>query len=173
MEWEPVGLKKGEAKPRIRGRMATHKLGRKEMAKEIARAQGRKKQDPHLEALERAAEAWQRKKDEEGFRKRQEEREKAALNLIQGESKIEGQSQDLGVAGWLQQGLAQWAEQNQPESKKKGRRPNSATMAVILRRAVAREKASALGKKLPDPRVVALEQEAARWKKRKEKGTQR
>ena len=176
MEWEPVELKKEEAKPRLRGRMATHELARREMAKEIARVHGRKRRDPRLEALERAGEAWQRKKDEEEFRKRQEEREKAGspmkavpIKKIKAEAKIEGEPQDLGLAGWLQQGLAQWAEQNQPESKKgEGRRPNSATMAVILRRAVAREKALALGKKLPDPRVVALEQEAARWEKRKE-----
>ena len=176
MEWEPVELKKEEAKPRIRGRMATHELARKEIAEEIARVQGRKRLDPRLEALARAAEAWQRKKDEEELRKRQEEREKASSSIevvpikeIKAGAKIEGQPQDLGLAGWLQQGLAQWAEQNQPESKKgEGGRPNSATMAVILRRAVAREKALALGKKLPDPRVVALEQEAARWGKRKE-----
>jgi len=176
MEWEPVELKKGEAKPRIRGRMATHELARKEMAKEIARVHGRKRLDPHLVALERAAEAWQRKKDEEEFRKRQEEQGKAGFPMeampikeIKAGAKIESEPRDLGIAGWLQQGLAQWAEQNQPGAKRgEGRRPNSATMAVILRRAVAREKALALGKKLPDPRVVALEQEAARWKERKE-----
>jgi len=91
------------------------------------------------------------------------------VGLKKEEAKIEGQPQDLGIAGWLQQGLSRWAEQNQPESKKgEGRRLNSATMAVILRRVVAREKALALGRKLPDPRVIALEQEAARWGERKE-----
>ncbi len=176
MEWEPVELKKGEAKPRLRGRMATHELARKEIAKEIARVQGKKRRDPRLEALEQAAEAWQRKKAEEKFKKRQEEREKTGppmkavpIKGLKAEAKIEGEPQDLGIAGWLQQGLAQWAEQNQPGSKKReGRRLNSASMAVILRRAVAREKALALGKELPDPRVVALEQEAAQWEERKE-----
>jgi len=176
MEWEPVELKKEEAKSRLRGRMATHELARKEMAKEIARVQGRKRRAPRLEALERAAEAWQRKKDEEEFRKRQEEQKKTGSPMeavlikgLKAEAKIEGQPQDSGIAGWLQQGLAQWAEQNQPGAKRgEGRRPNSAGMGVMLRRAVAREKALALGKKLPDPRVVALEQEAAQWEKMKE-----
>jgi hypothetical protein len=172
MEWEP--LKKEEVKPRLRGRMSTHQLARREMAREIARLQGRKRRDPRVEALERAVEAWQRKKDEEEFRKRQEEQEKTGppMEVIKGVkagAKIEGQPQDSGIAGWLKQNLARWVEQNQPESKKgKERRVNSAGMGVMLRRAVAREKAIALGKRLPDPRVVALEQEAARWEERKE-----
>jgi len=59
------------------------------------------------------------------------------------EAKIE--PQDWEMAAWVQQGLARWMEQNQPEGKKEeGRRPNSATMAVLLKRAVAREKALAL-----------------------------
>jgi len=33
---------------------------------------------------------------------------------------------------------------------------------------MTREKALALGRKPPDPRVITLEQEAARWQKRKE-----
>jgi len=78
------------------------------------------------------------------------------VELNKGEAKIE--PQDLGIASWLQQGLAQWLEQNQPESKKgEGRRLNSSGMAVLLRRAVAREKALALGRKLPDTSVIALE----------------
>ena len=175
MEWNPVELKAEETKPRIRGRMATHELARKEIAEEIAKAQGGKRQGLRLEALERAAEAWQRRKDAEEFRKREEGQEKTGSQMeavpikeTRAEAKIEGQPQDLEVAGWLQQGLAQWAEKNQPEITKEGRRPNSATMAVILRRAVAREKALALGRELPDPRVIALEQEAARWEERKE-----
>ena len=42
-----------------------------------------------------------------------------------------------------------------------GRSPNSATMAIMLRKVMTREKALALGRELPDPRVITLEQEAA------------
>lgn len=174
MEWEIAKSKKKRSRPKVRGRMATHKLARKEMAEEIARVHGRKRRDPRLEAVERAAEAWHREKEKEEFRKRREEQQKTGslmgampIKEIKVETKIKTQSQDLGIVGWLQQGLARWAEKN-PESKKKERRPNSATMAVILRKAVAREKALALGRNLPDPRVIALKQEAARWRESKE-----
>jgi len=41
-------------------------------------------------------------------------------------------------------------------------------MAIMLRKAMTREKALALGREPPDPRVITLEQESARWQKRKE-----
>ena len=99
------------------------------------------------------------------FKKRKKEGEKAGVST----AKIESQPQDSGIAGWLQQGLARWMEQNQQVGKKEeGKKLNSATMAVLLRRAVAREKAMALGRKLLDPRVIALEREAACWVESKE-----
>lgn len=112
---------------------------------------------------------------DEEYKKRQEQRERGAPSMevtplrdVKTGARIEGQPQDLGIAGWLQQGLARWAEKDRPESRKEGRRANSATLAVMLRKAVAREKALALGRPLPDPRAVALEHEAARWKEREE-----
>lgn len=177
MEWETASaaeLSREEAKPKLRGHMAAHELARTEMAEEVARIRGRKRRDPRLEALERVAQAWQRKKAEK-VKKGQEQREKAApsievtpLRNVKTEARVEEQPQDLGIAGWLQQGLARWAEQNQPETRKEGRTPNSATLAVMLRKAVAREKALAFGKPLPDRRVIALEQEAARWGEKEE-----
>jgi hypothetical protein len=169
MECEAVKLDREGQKPGPRDGIATHELARKEMTREIARVRGRRGQDPRLEALERAAEAWQGGKKGEEFRKRREGREKAGAPMkavhirgLKTEAAIE--PQDSGIADWLQQGLARWMEQNQPKGKKgEGKKLNSATMAVLLRRAVAREKALALGRKLPDPRVIALEREAARW----------
>ena len=221
MECEAVKLDKEGQKPGPRGGMATHELARKEMTEEVARVRGRKRRDPHLQALERAAGAWQGRKKGEEFRKRRKESKKAGASTEVGqikdmktEAKIEPQDsgiagwlqqglarwmeqnqpeskkagastevrqikdmkteakiepQDSGIAGWLQQGLARWMEQNQPESKKdEGKKLNSATMAVLLRRAVAREKALALGRKLPNPHAIVLEQEAARWRESKE-----
>ena len=173
MEWKPIKSKKEDKRLKLRGRMATHEIARRRMAEEIARVQGRKKRNPHLEVLERAAQAWQRKKMEE-FRRKREERRKTdtsieiiPISIKEKEAKI--QHQDLGIVDWLQQGLAQWAKKNQPENKKEGkRRPNSAGMGVILRRAVAKEKALALGRKLPNPRAIILEREAAQWRKKKE-----
>jgi len=174
MECEAVKLDKEGQKPGPRGGMATHELARKEMTEEVARVRGRKRRDPHLHDLERAAEAWQGRKKGEEFRKRRKERKKAGAPMkavqirgLKAEAKIE--PQDSGIADWLQQGLARWMEQNQPESRKEeGEKLNSATMAVLLRRAVAREKALAFGRKLPDPRAIALEREAARWTESKE-----
>ncbi len=107
--------------------------------------------------------------------KRQEQRERGAPSIevtplrdVKTGARIEEQTQDLGIAGWLQQGLAQWAQKNRPQNRKEGRRPNSATLAVMLRKAVAREKALAFGRPLPDPRAVALKHEAARWKEKEE-----
>jgi len=204
MEWETASaaeLRREEEKPRFRGRMATHELARKEMAEELARIQGRKRRAPRLEALQRAAQAWQGKEAEEELKKRQEQREKAApsmevarmrdvktedefkksmkqeaapsievipLRNVKTEARVQEQPQDLGIAGWLQQRLARWAARNRPQSRKEGRRLNSATLAVMLRKAVAREKALAFGRPLTNPRAVALEQEAARWKEREE-----
>ena len=77
-----------------------------------------------------------------------------------------GQPWDSAIAGWLPQKLVQWMEKNQPGSRKEGRRINAAGLRVMLSREIVREKALALGRRLVDPRVIALELEA-RWKKRK------
>ena len=164
MEWEPVEIKKEEGKAKLRGDMAIYELARRETAQEIARAQGRERQNPRLEALERAAQAWQRKRADDELKKRHEEKRKFGSSIevipIRG-VKTERQSQDLGITGWLQRRLVQ--------EKKPGRRLNAAGMGVMLRRAIAREKALALGRKLPDPHIAALEQEAARWREGKDR----
>ena len=176
MEREAVKSDREGQKPAPGGAMATHELVRKEMTEEVAKVRGKKRRDSQLQDLERAAEAWQGRKKGKEFRKRRKERKKAGASTevrqikdMKTEAKIESQPQDSGIAGWLQQGLARWMEQNQPESKKdKGEKLNSATMSVLLRRAVAREKALAFGRKLPDPHAIALEREAARWRESKE-----
>jgi hypothetical protein len=174
MEWEAVELTREGQKPAPGGGMATRELARKEMAREVTRVRGKKKRDPRLQDLERAAEVWQGRKKGKEFKKRKKEGEKAGAPMkavrIRGlKTEAEIEPQDSGIADWLQQGLARWMEQNQPEGKKgEGEKLNSATMAVLLRRAVAREKAMALGRKLPDPRAIVLEREAARWVESKE-----
>lgn len=195
MEWEPAELRKEEAKARPKGGMATRELARREMAEEIARVQGRKRRDPRLETLERVAEAWQRKQADEEMERRLREKEKIHHECDQwGKAKedtgipvhikdtppkwtgtevgVESRTDDSSIAGWLQQGLARWAQEKQPEGQKKGRRPNSATMSMILRRALAREKALAWGRPLANHRLVELEQEAAQWRQRKEEEKQ-
>jgi hypothetical protein len=165
MEWEAVELTREGQKPAPGGGMATRELARKEMTREVTRVRGKKKRDPRLQDLEQAAEAWQGRKKGKEFKKRKKEGEKAGVST----AKIESQPQDSGIVGWLQQGLARWMEQNQQVGKKEeGKKLNSATMAVLLRRAVAREKAMAFGRRLPDPRAIVLEREAARWVESKE-----
>lgn len=191
LEGEPFGLKKQEANPGFAGRGGARELARKQMAEEVAIVRVRKGQDPRLEASQPAAQAWRRKGADNGFERRLKEREKihqefekwrkgteqagspspgqgTPLKSTKAGVEIEDRSQDLGIAGWLEQGLGQWAQRNEPESKKIRTRPNSAALAMMIRRAVARETALALGKPLPGPHAFALEQAAAEWQRRQE-----
>lgn len=158
MEWQILRPKK--AKLRRRGGVAVHELARKQMVVETAKSRGRKRENLRLETLERAEGDWQKKK---GKRRDEEGKTISSIKFV-----AINESQDLGIVGWLQQGLAWWAEKN-PESKKKEKRPNSADMAVILRKAVAKEKALTLGRKLPDLHVIVLKHKATRWQESKEK----
>jgi hypothetical protein len=171
MEWQILRPKK--AKLRRRGGVAVHELARKQMVVETAKSRGRKRENLRLETLERAEGDWQKKK---GKRRDEEGKTISSIKFVaidnryenKGKTRVENESQDLGIVGWLQQGLAWWAEKN-PESKKKEKRPNSADMAVILRKAVAKEKALTLGRKLPDLHVIVLKHKATRWQESKEK----
>ncbi|MCX6000140.1 MAG: hypothetical protein NTU41_11295, partial [Chloroflexi bacterium] len=69
---------------------------------------------------------------------------------------------------WQHKGLVQWVEENQPQNLKDGRRHNSASMAVMLRTTVARERALALGKPRRGPHALELEQQAAAWQRKQE-----
>ena len=177
MEWKTLQPNKEERekKTAFRGGMAAHELARKEMAKEAARAQGRKLQDPRLEALERAATAWHREKEQERLRKNREEsgRSKASVTCIDiapvtgarvKEAKRSEGKQAAGDINWPPLKLPRPGG----EGEVKKRRLNSASMGVLVRKAVAREKRIALGIPRPDPFLVAFEQEAARWRESKE-----
>ena len=84
-----------------------------------------------------------------------------------------GEPQELGIVEWLGKGLAQWADENQRQDERQVRTPNGAALAVMLRKAVAAEKALALGRSRAGPRASALEREAAEWKRREEEKEKR
>jgi len=66
---------------------------------------------------------------------------------------------DAQAFGWIRHTVADWTRGNQPAVIPR-RRLNSASISVLARRMMAREKARALGRKLPDFRACALVLEA-------------
>ncbi|MFC1999633.1 hypothetical protein ACFLXE_02610 [Chloroflexota bacterium] len=84
-----------------------------------------------------------------------------------------GEPQELGIAEWLGKGLARWADENRRRDRRPVSRANGAALAMMLRRAVATEKALALGRSLLGPRASTLERDAAEWKRREEEKEKR
>jgi len=154
-----------------------HTTARRAMAQEKARISGKKKpKDPRVVALEEAAQAWQRQKEEERIQEElrlEAERRRGALGVdfarIGLEEHIKGKDaehRETEAIGWIQHPLAELTHKD--TSPKVRRRLNSATIWLFGRRLMAREWARALGKKLPDPRAVALEREVSIWEERRE-----
>jgi hypothetical protein len=84
----------------------------------------------------------------------------------QGEAR-ERLPEESGLCGWQQQALDHWSREHSPETKKQRIRVNSATLSVMVRRAVAREKALAFRKPPRIPSVVMPERAAA-WSARRQ-----
>lgn len=174
MEWKTLPPEK-EKKTGLRSDVGAHELARKEMAREMARVRGRKPQDPRLEAVERAASAWHREKKGARLRKGREERgrSKTSLSCIE-VTPVTGKRVEEAKRGEGKQaaGDINWPSLKPPQPGGEGevqkRRLNSASMSVLVRKAVAREKRIALGIPLPDPFLVTFEKEAARWRESKE-----
>ncbi|MCG2675783.1 hypothetical protein L6386_00190 [bacterium] len=136
----------------------------------------KRRRDPRAEALERSAEAWKKKEEAKKRAKLEEEervRMEGAVSPISFESLIEAKKKPRGsgippkagkeeTIGWKQHPV------KGKEEKEKRRDINAASIWVFARRLMAREWAKALGKRLPDPRVTALQEEAEAWRKEKE-----
>jgi len=159
-------------------RESPHATAKMMVAQEKARISGKKKpKDPRVAALEEAAQAWQRQKEEErihGELRLEAERRRGALGLnlaeIRAEDYIKGKDTDhreMEAIGWSQHPIAELVRKDTSEPKTKGRL-NAASIWVFGRKLMAREWARALGKKLPDPRALALEREARIWDERRE-----
>jgi len=176
MDWDTSKFKlKEEKKEKAlkRGKAAIMNLARDEMARILGK---KKKRNPRVEALERAGEEWKTKEEIEKRKKRQKEAEQrrekfvSPIEIVKAKTEWVGKAKDkkseYGIVDWLKQGMESWKKKTgiEPKEKKKSPRPNSALMGVIVRSMVNKERARAFGKRLPDPRVVALEQEAAQLK---------
>jgi len=176
MEWEtlPSNKEEREKKTGLRADVSPHQLARKEMARETGRARGQGKPDSRLEAVQRAAQAWHRAKEEEGLKKGLLEKEQgSALSCIE-IAPVTGRKVEEAKRGEGKQAAADmnWPPLKLPrlagEGEVKKRRLNSASMSVLVRKAVSMEMRIARGIPRPDPFLVAFEQEAARWRESKE-----
>ena len=89
---------------------------------------------------------------------------------IELEDYIKGKDTDhreIESIGWSQHPAVELMGECVPEPKTK-RNLNAASIWLFGRKLMAREWARALGKKLPDPRVLALERDAEIWEEKKE-----
>ena len=144
-----------------------HITARRAITQEKARISGKKKtKDPRVAALEEAAQAWQRQKDEERIQEElrlEAERRRVALGVdfarIELEDYIKGKDTDhreIKAIGWSQHPAAELIQKGASEPKMK-RNLNAASIWLFARKLMAREWARALDKKLPDARAFALE----------------
>ncbi len=158
-------------------RESPHFTARRAMVQEKVRIPGKKKtKDPRVAALEQAAQAWHREKEEERIQEAlglEAERQRTASGLdfgrIEMEDYIKGKDNDhkgMEAIGWSQHAIAVLGHKDTAPQMKKN--VNAASICLISRKLMAREWARALGKKLPDPRASALEREARIWEERKE-----
>ena len=155
-----------------------HITARRAIAQEKARISGKKKtKDPRVAALEEAGHEWQRQKEEERIQEElrlEAERRRDALGVdfakIELEDYIKGKDTDhkeIEAIGWSQHPAAESTQEGALEPRT-NRNLNAASIWVFARKLMAREWARALGKKLPDHRAFALEQEAKIWEERRE-----
>jgi len=155
-----------------------HITARRAITEEKARISGKKKiKDRRVAALEEAAQAWQREKEEERIQEElrlEAERRRTALGVdfgkIELEDYIKGKDTDhreIEAIGWSQHPAAESTQEGALDPKAK-RNLNAASIWVFARKLMAREWARALGKKLPDHRAFALEQEVRILRERRE-----
>lgn len=144
---------------------------RKEIDKEKDRILRKKKRIPS--PLEQAALAWKKKKEEEKRRAEQEKRVQReqqtpmiSVQKIPAQAKVLNNRTDDAMQ-WKQY---RWREE---EKEMKRLRLNEATIRGLGKRLIAKEWARALGRKTEDTRVLALEQEATEYRKRKEEEKRR
>lgn len=158
MEWQCVELRNAGAKSKTRCRLTASHLCSNSKGVEC------NIQKHQLEVLEKPIEPSDEHEQMANF--------SMAIvpirSLYVGIAEADDQKEEIDGTGWIHDKLDHWIENSQSACIGKGRKPNSAALAVMLRRAIAREKALVWGRKLHDPRTTALEQEAARWNERRE-----
>ncbi len=162
----------------MKKRESPHATAKMMMTQEKARISGKKNiKDPRTAALEEAARAWQRQKEEERIREElrlETERQKGAWGAAFAEIRPEdyikakdAEHREQEVIDWTQRPVAELTGKGISEPKTK-KNLNAASIWLFARKLMAREWARATGKKLPDPRAFALEREARIWDERRE-----
>ena len=150
----------------------------KEISKEKARILGRESNAPS--PLEDRAEAWKKKKEAEDRKKQTEMfkkeapegvsfREAVAKEVVgYDKQKLYGLSRatSSGDMGWAQ--FSPWKKEEGDKKKKKEIPLNTATVVAIRKKLIAMEWARIRGTKKQDTRFQDLEQEAVRWRQKKE-----
>lgn len=139
-------------------------LAREAMAREKARIMGRLVK--HTSALEGQAEGWKKKEEE---KRRAEERQRIQKQDEIPMISLQKMKFQPKAKNYVTEDIAGWKQYNpwQGEEKERKRKQlNAASIWVFARSLMAREWARALGKKREDPRLYALEREAAQWREK-------
>lgn len=147
----------------------------KEMAEEKARIMGRKKKSSSL--LERIALAWKKKKEEEKRRtererrvQREQQRPTISVQKIPAQAKALHDKADDAME-WKQYSPFK-RDELEPERLNLNNL-NESGIWVAAKSLMAKEWARALGRKIEDPGILALEQKAAEYRRRKDEEKKR
>ncbi|MDI6892478.1 MAG: hypothetical protein QMD08_05760 [Actinomycetota bacterium] len=142
---------------------------RKEMAEEKARIMRRKKKGFSL--LEQVALAWKKKKEKERRAEQERRVQRGQQTPVISVQKIPAQVKALHNET---DGAMQWKQYSpfRKEELEPGRL-NEAGIWVAAKSLIAKEWARALGRKTEDPRILALEREAAEYEERKKEQKRR
>ncbi|MFQ5853295.1 MAG: hypothetical protein ACE5JU_22275, partial [Candidatus Binatia bacterium] len=147
-----------------------HLTARKDMAREKARIY--RKETKPVSPLETGAQKWLEEREEE---ERVLEEEKGLQRQTitpdrPSTSHYPGNGKSVDPVGWAQ--YNPWRKEEEKEGKKQ-RQVNTATIWCWAKKLIAREWARAKGIKRKDPRIYALEREAAQWREKREEERKR
>jgi len=147
----------------------THSIVRREMAREKARIQ--RKKDKKVSFLEQEALKWKRQKEAEQRRKEEEKdsQTEETISLQKVSTPFEPEEKkEVEPTGW-----AQYDPWKKEREEKKTRQVSAATIWCFAKRLIAKEWARARGTKIRDSRLYLLEQQADRWKEKKDEEEKR
>jgi len=146
-----------------------HSIARREMAREKARIQ--RKKDEKVSFLEQEALKWKRQKEAEQRRKEEEKDSQTdeTISLQKVSTPFESaEKKEVEPTGW-----AQYDPWKKEREEKKTRQVSAATIWCFAKKLIAKEWARARGTKTRDSRLYLLEQQADRWKEKKDEEEKR
>jgi len=146
-----------------------HSIARREMAREKARIQRKKKEQ--LPFWEQEALKWKTQKEKELIKKKEEKdsQTEETISLQKVSTPFEPEEKkEVEPTGW-----AQYDPWKKEREEKKTRQVSTATIWCFAKRLIAKEWARARGTKIRDSRLYFLEQQAAQWKGKKDEEERR